>query len=1008
MQTEKDTNAKSKKKTKTKIFKLLLLLFIIAVLSVLIFVPVYISSEKGHRMLLAKINKAIGGKTDFADLSMSWWKGINITGVSFNDNADTTSVKIKRIITKPHYASILTGSLSFGQTIVDEPRIEINLKDSRPAPEPKTRTKLTTKKPSPVLPVSEINLVVNNGNLKVNTDDGRAVELSQLNSHLNLRSPGKETCFELYTTVIDKSEKSSVYAKGRIKPKRRQGWTLKAADGDMSLEVNDLNLDSLVPVFAIAGVDIQAEGKISTNIKTGIKDGKLETLIGTINAKDLNITGPALAGDSIKTASLDVDTKLQRQKDTLNIEVLKIKTDWADVNVKGLIPTTFASLSEVLEPESSYDLKGDAVLDLAAIFSQMPATLGIDKETKVTSGQLKANVRTFAAEGKRKITATAIVDNLAGTVEGKSITFAQPINAQAQITSGKAGIRYEKLNLSSAFAKIGCTGTSELLDYNAQIDLSALQQQLGQFIDLGPYQMSGQINSEGQFSSRKDKISATSLSVCRNLQFSSNGKTISEPQVRISLSGTFDTKKKTADFEHINTQASFGSVNMKDSRVQLDQKALKLMKLSASANVDLAALSSYASLFADLPETIQLAGKADTQITVHSEDGVYNVKTDETEIRDLKFILPDKPAFEQSRVSLIFDADVEPAAKNIEVNKFELTSPQIKLKGNFRRKTQGPTTELSGRADCQYDWQTISNLASAFLPENLNLKGKRTDSVAFRSIYPAGQTDKLLANLSSSGRLGFEQADFMGLTFGPTEVDIKIQNGLLQIKPFTTAVNSGQLSFAAKADFKQKPTLLKTPEPMKIAKDIQINDQTTRKLLMYVNPVFAGTVNVSGVANFDCEKLAIPLAEADKNDAEVIGTLSINNLRLQTSDLLGQILSAIGKSPAGKDITVHPTRFVLQEGFLRYENMQMDVGDNPVNFAGVIGLDKSLDMSVTLPYTLEGETVNVGQETDDERLAVPLTGTVDNPQLDLGRILQEQLKQRLKQELKKGLEDLFK
>jgi hypothetical protein len=237
----------------------------------------------------------------------------------------------------------------------------------------------------------------------------------------------------------------------------------------------------------------------------------------------------------------------------------------------------------------------------------------------------------------------------------------------------------------------------------------------------------------------------------------------------------------------------------------------------------------------------------------------------------------------------------------------------------------------------------------------------------------------------------------MGLNFVPTEVDIQIQNGLLRIAPFSSTVNNGRFNFAGEADFKQKPTLFRTPGAIQIIEDIQINDETTRKLLMYLNPLFANAVNISGVANFNCERLAIPLAGADKDDLEVAGTVSVKKLRLQASDLLGQILSLVGTSVRGEDITIHPTRFVLQNGFLRYDDMQMDIGDNPVNFKGVIGLDKSLDMTVTLPYTTRGRTARVGQETAGKRITLPLKGTIDKPELDLGKLLEEQA-------IEKGLE----
>jgi hypothetical protein len=279
------------------------------------------------------------------------------------------------------------------------------------------------------------------------------------------------------------------------------------------------------------------------------------------------------------------------------------------------------------------------------------------------------------------------------------------------------------------------------------------------------------------------------------------------------------------------------------------------------------------------------------------------------------------------------------------------------------------------------------------------INSELTMSIDFCSECPSAAAQGLIANLETEAKIGFEQARYFGLNFGPTEVELRIRKSLLVIKPFSTMVNNGQLKFAGEADFGLEPVLLKTVEPIQIVKAIQINDETTRKFLMYLNPVFAKAVNVSGEADFHCERLAIPLVGGDENNLEVVGTISINKLRLDASELLSQILSAVGTSAMGQDITILPTRFTLQNGLLRYDDMQMVVGDNPVNFKGSIGLDKSLDMTVVLPYTLKGRTARVGRETIGERISIPLKGTIDKPELDLEKLLEEQLKSQLRQRL---------
>jgi hypothetical protein len=278
------------------------------------------------------------------------------------------------------------------------------------------------------------------------------------------------------------------------------------------------------------------------------------------------------------------------------------------------------------------------------------------------------------------------------------------------------------------------------------------------------------------------------------------------------------------------------------------------------------------------------------------------------------------------------------------------------------------------------------------MPAGLIVKGKNKLPLDLTTEYPTGQTDKLLANLSTKGTLGFEEAHYMGLNFAPTEAQLKIQKGLVTIEPFSTTVNNGRLNFAGLADFKEKPTLLKTPKPMQIAKDIQINDEIANKLLTYVSPIFANAIGVNGVANFGCERLAIPLAGADQNDLEIVGTIGIDNLTLRPTGLLGQIFSLMGARDPSAILRIHPTNFVLHKGYLRYKNMQIDIGETPVNFEGVIGLDKSLDMTVTLPFTLAGKTIRIGSETIGKRISIRLTGTIDKPKLDTDKLIENQLK----------------
>jgi hypothetical protein len=1003
---ENNIKIKPQRKMGVRLLKWVLPIAAVLIVSAFLLVPVLVSSGAVRRIILAKVNKAANGRANFAALSMGWYKGIKITDFSFNDNAGQASVQVKQISTKPHYGSIVMGDLSFGQTVIDQPQVQINLKAEQPV---RTASVVPPAQKSPVfaLPIKTIDLVVNNGSFKVTDQQSRTVSLSQINSQVSLRPPNQRSSFNISMAVADAGKESTIKAGGQVQPGGgSKGWTLKGTTGNLTIEVNDLDLESLGPILELAKIQVRAQGLVSADVNGVIKDGAFENLSGIVRARNLDIGGPQLKGDRLKTSLLDVTVKLRSRQQFIDIEKLQVDSDWLRAKAGGMVPTTFKSWGDILSGKSDYSLSADFEVDVDKVLSQMPHTFGLKEQMKVTSGKLTGNIQ--ASRGR--LVGQASLTGLAGVVDGKKLALSEPVAAKLQITAEKEKINFEALNVSAAFAKINATGSLEQLSYDGQFDLAKLQAELGQFANLGPYRLAGELLGKGQISVVKDKITATGSSQAKNLAVSSDkGVSAAEPLADVTFAVNIDRPNSILTIDSIKASAGLGQVSIKDAVVTLGEKAAKPMKLVAFAsNVDLQKVQPFAVLFASFPEKMQLAGIAESQVQVTSEKGSYRITTDATKIKNFKLVSPDEKPFEQDSVLFIFDGDYNPTEGNWAVRNLQLTSPDIKLKFSSEKSVQGGKTKLGGLIDCEYDWAAVSAVASGFLPQGFELSGQRKSAISFSSEYPVGKADQLLAHLNAKTKLGFERAAYLGLNFSPTEVDVQVENGVLRIAPFSSKVNNGQLSFAGQADFTKKPVILRTPGPIQVAKDVQINKETTEKLLMYVNPIFANAVNVSGVANFGCEKLAIPLAGAAGKDIEVIGTISMNNVRLEASDLLGQILSTGGGGLGGQVITIHPTKFVLQDGFLRYDDMQVDIGDNPINFKGVIGLDKSLSMTVTLPYTVDGRTVRVGKDTVGQRVSVPLKGTLQKPELDLGGLLQDQLKKQLEEQLRKGLERILR
>ncbi|OHB62625.1 MAG: hypothetical protein A2Y76_08570 [Planctomycetes bacterium RBG_13_60_9] len=974
---------------------------LVLIILIVLLIPVVLSSRGFTRWIQATINRSTGGQTDIGDLSVGWLKGIRVADFSFRGENGWAEVDIGRITSRPSYSSLLGGTLALGRTVVDQPRVAIDLRERPPSSD-----KGPSMDPSQLEWLNEV--VVRNGSVRLTDATGRTAQIASLNSDVSLRPAGQTSRFSANAVVAAAQGPGRVQIVGEVTPDKKTGWSLKGTTGDVTVDVNDLDLNSVAPFLAMAGIQVQARGQVSGNIVGALQDGQIENVKATISGRDLDVAGQALKGDRLQTSQLNVNANLTQTNNAISVDQLNVRTDWATISAAGTIPKTVESLSQLLENGAAYDLQGKFDIDLAAVLSQMPNTIGVRQGMEITGGRATGNINTTTEGGRATVVAKAQVAGLAGTFNKEKVSLSGPVLTTLRLSTGKEGPLLEALDVSAPFAKLGASGNFKQIKYQGQADLASLQSELGPFINLGPYELAGQMTEQGQVS-LGDKITdvSGSLSAQKLVLASSDGNSVSEPKADVNFAVGIDKQQQVLAVDTLTANASFGTIAVKGATIPLGQDSPAPLNLVVSAqDVDLSKLEPYATMFAALPKGLTLGGIAQSQVTVTKEEGSYHLASTATRIQNFQLTSPEKETFQQPQVTALFDVYIDPNQKSINIDRLQVESPQIKIqKGQFRRTSQGNTAKLQGTLEGQLDWAAVGQMASAFVPGQLTLAGQKQVALNFTSTYPVNEPNRLLAHLNSQASFEVDRAQYMGFDFGPTKMDIRVEDGLMKIGPVSTKVNNGQVNFTGEANLAQTPALLKTPSSEHLAQGIQINAETADKLLKYVNPIFADVVGVSGIANFDLQELAIPLGSAAKSGTQLSGTLWIDQLKVGTSGILNQILGVTGKSVRNEVLTIHRTNLVLQKGVVRYDDMQIDVGDNPINFRGAIGLNGVLDMTIVLPYTIDGRTVRVGQEAQaGQRITLPLTGTISKPELNLQKLVESQLQERIL----KGLGDILK
>jgi hypothetical protein len=731
----------------------------------------------------------------------------------------------------------------------------------------------------------------------------------------------------------------------------------------------------------------------------------------------------------VKNGNVIINLATEGKKQTVHFKNIASKFDIKSPGSKSTFDLSLAVAGQgreskinasgnVTPPKKGWSLKGTSGdftvkiddLDLATL---KPLLALVGKQADI-GGRLNADVVANLDDGKFKtLKADAVLTGFKHVTEGKSVVLTEPVKINANISSIKDQVKIDRLKVDSSFCKIDCTGDADAVNYTAQADLKELRDFAGQFADFGEYGLGGKLLARGKVT-LGDKVKADGTYEVTGLVFKNIKTGKKTPPTNIAASGSVlvDKKKETIGFESFKVTSDLVSIQLSGS---ISQKENGKSSLKAIASADLAKLGPFLAVADVLPKGMTIGGVADTVASINIDKTRYHIVTENTNVKNLMIKKTDqKEAFREPAIKLAADIIADTKDKSIEIRDIKLDATSIKIvKGKLNRTSRAGQTKLKGQFEAQYDLEKLSTMATAFIPDQLSMKGKRNAVLNFTSSYPTKQKDKMLANMNADLAFGFDSAEYMGLNIGKADFDVNMRKGVLTVKPFSATANNGMLNFGGSADFNKTPVMFDIPAPMQIVDKVNIDDEMTDKMLMYVNPIFAKAVNVSGIANLHCDKLSIPLKGGNKNDALIAGTVGISNISMNGSTLIGQVnsvLTLVGREITGADqrMEILPTDFVLQKGILKYDDMQLNIGDNPVNFQGQIGLNDTIDMSVKLPYTIQGKSVSLAEARTATRVVVGIEGTASNPSINVSSLLKSQVEELIKKEGQKLLEDALK
>lgn len=312
------------------------------------------------------------------------------------------------------------------------------------------------------------------------------------------------TCQDGNGIRIDKAEFTSSFATIRASGSTRSGEANVQAD----LAAMQAELGQVVDLSGFAmtgkiGVNVQAKRVAADNEKMDIDlavsaEQVTYRSVAPAAATQPAASAPAEAGAASKgqtTAAMEpLDLKLTGHVEgsTRNAAgKVNLAGAGSEVDVVFDWQQPAATAAGACMPPGNATLDGK--IDLARLASAVPGLMNVQPGVKIVHGELLLEKIGLHGGDRPSAAGSVQVKDFSAVKDGKNVSW-QPITLVfAGGYEDGNGVRIDKADLTSSFATMHASGTTRSGDANVQVDLAAMQAELGQVLDLGGVALAGKI-----------------------------------------------------------------------------------------------------------------------------------------------------------------------------------------------------------------------------------------------------------------------------------------------------------------------------------------------------------------------------------------------------------------------------------------------------------------------------------------------------------------------------------
>lgn len=946
-------------------------LLVIVLVVLVMFAPTILSSDSGRAFVLGVVNDRIVGRVEADSLTLSWGGGQSLTGVVVRDADGKEVARVGRVdLPDATLLALVRGKLALGRIEVGQVAGDIagyddgttNLQRALAMRNPPSNTPSSTPKP----PTGQTPAV--------GWPKGLSFGLALRDINIVYRAESVDEPIRLTVSDADLSAADPANLSLKLNAQLAQG----TRGGTLTVDAN------IKQLFDTSGA-LQA-GNAVAQIDTNLSDLPIDMLDALLaqEGKLLTLLGPVLNGHILAdvtttggTASVEAVSENLNINSRVAFDESGVKNDGVSIIRLTLTPQAWAALSSVedksastlAEPvELAIELRklglplNDAGLDLAGISVDLGLTVG---GTKLT------------IDGVGEVTLASTTGNVGTTQLGKSVTAGFNTTSSINRKPGGVSVNVELANLIDAKNQVNTAAMTASINgklTNAPIAAILDEMMPGVTHGLATRTLGPVVDATVNVNA-SPRADGKGMAGGFDLDLLTDG---GEAGVQSALIGRFDLDKDA--IEASLADGSFAKFRLTPELVKAYQDATASaetpttnatpaeLSLGGPATFRLDLTKAHVKLLSGLegykpdPASVQLVGQLKSSKLQLNHNG--------DPAATLKGLLVDMATDGLTGdTTLAVNASIDYPTPQGEEPKPGSIESKTTVHGLIDGSGQLTLDKASYQTDTQIRQAPI-DLVDAFL----DMQGELVASVGPRALLVAS------GSYTPSG------------TNGSGGIDLTLK------------------SRSASADMK----LLMEGGRWKLKADAPLSFQVTPRLsqamLKKVMPFLGSAVSARlpiGVT-VKQEGFSAPVRDLGVADINADVRLELGELDLRGEGVFKKILEQLGVGDRSLlNAKFSPVTINLTGGKLSYQGLTMGIDDVTLGFSGNVDLNtERLDLKMTIPgSSLSRISWLKGKVDPSHVIVVPLTGTFDQPTIDVKLLTGEIAKLAVQSQIKGAAEE---